>query len=479
MSPIGTNADQDVRDCSKSCMAGSITFPGIGSGIDAESIARLVREQYELQNVPRKNQIAARESENSSLEQLRTLLLDVAGKLEGLRTANGGAGGKKAVSSSDVLSASADSTAVTGSYTVSVKQLATNGHGSFDRSFSSTDEPLVADAAKGGTVTFKVGQGAEESSFTVDMDATTTAQEFVDSFNASADGAATASLINVGTSGDPQYKITFSTTSTGAEEGALSIAADNEALFDDDALGAATIEQATNAVLEISGLGEVTRSSNTIDDVISGVTLQLAKSGSASVTVSEDLAASRSQLEEFIAAYNSLVAFVTTEDRISSEVEAGETVNTYGSLARTSVDEEMLGSLRNAIASAGSLDGAQSLASLGVRTERDGTLSLDSAAFEAAFADDAAGVNQTLTDLADRISGVDGTAHQFTGFGLKLDSAVESNDLAIAALNDTIARVERNAAERERSILERFSRLEGLLAKLNSDSSFIQSLFGG
>ncbi|MCB0345363.1 MAG: flagellar filament capping protein FliD, partial [Bdellovibrionales bacterium] len=428
-------------------MAGSISFPGIGSGIDGSSIAQALFDQLTLQNAPRQNQIEALQSENSALDQLNTLLLGVADAIDPFRTINGGGSVKGAsTSNKDVATATAGSNAETGSFDISVKQLADNASGSFATSFKSGSDFIVSGAANTGDVTFTVGEGDDAQQFTVSVDELTTAEDFVDEVNAKSGGSVSAALVNTGTNSDPSYKITFQTTQSGTENGSLSVSASDGLGAD---LGTATIDQASNAIFEIEGIsGQIERSSNNIDDVISGVSFQLQGTGTATISIKEDAGSAADQLEAFVSAFNSLVEFANKEDAVEVTQQNGETVNIAGALAGTNIDDSALSAIRSAISSAVSGDGSTSLASLGVSTNQDGTLSFDRDAFEAKFNQNPDSAAQALTSLADQLGGATGSIQQFTGFGKLIDGAQDANNGEMQNLQDTISKVERSATSR-------------------------------
>lgn len=456
-------------------MAGSISFPGIGSGIDGSSIAQALFDQLTLQNAPRQSQIESLQSENSALDQLNTLLLGVADSIDPLSTLNGGGGAKTAsTSNKDVATASAGSNAESGSYDIEVKQLADNASGSFTASFNSGSDFLISDGGNAGQVTFTVGEGDSAQQFDVNVDELTTAQDFVNEVNEQSGGSVSASLVNIGTDSNPDYKITFQTTESGTENGSLDVSA-TEALAAE--LGGATINQAQNAVFSVDGInGEIQRSSNNIDDVISGVSFQLQGTGAATISVQDDAGSTASQLESFVAAFNSLVEFVNKEDAVEVSQQNGETVNIAGALAGTNVDDSALNAVRSAISSASSGDGSTSLAALGLSTNQDGTLSFDRDKFEAKFNQDPGTASEAVTSLADKLGGATGAIQQFTGFGKLIDSAQATNNNEIKNLQDTITKVERSAASRQDALQNQFTSLESLLAKLNSDASLISGL---
>ena len=56
--------------------------------------------------------------------------------------------------------------------------------------------------------------------------------------------------------------------------------------------------------MSVNGIGSINRATNTITDVITGVTLQLSGTSSATVTVTEDLASLRSSIDQLVTSLN-------------------------------------------------------------------------------------------------------------------------------------------------------------------------------
>lgn len=459
-------------------MASSISFPGLASGIDSSGIAKAIKDQYTVQNKVRENKISRLESENTSLEKLRTSLLDLADKLDGLRSISGGASTKTAESANtDIVKVAADSSAKSGTFAVTVSSLAQNASGSFDRGFNTSSELIAKDASQTGKLEFTVGTGENAKSFSVEVTSTTAASKFVEDFNKKADGKASASLVNVGTEASPEYRIMFSSSSQGVEAGSLTVSSDNEAFMLNDALGGVTMDQATDAQFSISGInGTIRRTSNDISDVVSGVSLQLQSKGTTVVTVNSQAGVSSKDIESFVNAYNSLVDFVNSEDVVAVKNVDGENVNQFRSLARTNVDNRAVDDLRSAVLGTFSSDGSILLAALGVSTERDGTLAFDKVKFQEIVGKNPDKAAEVVTNLADKVSGVSGVVHSYTGYDMAIDSEVAGNEEEIKQLNETISKVEKSASEREQAILKQFSGLEGIIANLNSQAAVISKL---
>ncbi len=147
-----------------------------------------------------------------------------------------------------------------------------------------------------------------------------------------------------------------------------------------------------DAILTVNGL-TVNRSTNTVDDVIDGLTLDILEATgvneTVSVTVSEDKEFAETNIRTFVDSFNAFLEavdpiFGTTEE----ENEDGETETVQGSLANDGLAKSVLSRIRSLISSAipGLADSdLTSLTNIGIRTELDGTLSIDEDDFEDAF----------------------------------------------------------------------------------------------
>lgn len=151
--------------------------------------------------------------------------------------------------------------------------------------------------------------------------------------------------------------------------------------------GMTRAQQAQDAVLKLDGV-QITRSTNSIADLIAGITIELknAKPGtSVALGSSRPTAAIRQGVADFVGAYNELKAILDE----ATSVAAG----TAGSLRGDNGIREMQRQLaRLTAAKLSSAGGPSTLAEIGVRTERNGTLTLDTAKLDAVLAADPDGV---------------------------------------------------------------------------------------
>jgi len=172
-----------------------------------------------------------------------------------------------------------------------------------------------------------------------------------------------------------------------------------------------TLQDAKDAVIEVGTL-TISKSSNTISDVIQGVTLNLLQAGASTdtidVTVSVDTSGIKGQIDSFISAYNSAIGYLHTQ--LSFDPESTGTA-TAQPLLGDSTAILLNRQLKNIIGSIvpGSSSGLNSLAQLGVSTDTDTSeISLDSSKFDAAL-------TASLTDVT----------RLFIGIGVPTNSQID------------------------------------------------------
>ena len=149
-----------------------------------------------------------------------------------------------------------------------------------------------------------------------------------------------------------------------------------------------------NATLTLNGIA-IERASNNIDDIVEGLEIDVLKTMSATdlvtITVSDDKAFAEQNVRNFVDSYNAfLEAIEPVIGTVEQEDEDGETQTVTGSLANDALARSMLTQIRSVIASAipGLADSNfTSLTNIGIRTELDGTISIDEDDFSRAFED--------------------------------------------------------------------------------------------
>jgi len=308
---------------------------------------------------------------------------------------------KASPSDATLFSASASSVAVAGTYTLDVTSLAQSqklvaagqtsstaaiGTGAsttitfdFGTISGGTYTPYNPATGAGGTYAGSTFASNGNGTKSITLDATNNSLQGIrDAINAANIGV-TASIVNDG-SGTP-YRLTLSSGNMGISN-SLSIAVSGDAtisgLLANDPAGVQHMAQsaaAQNAVFNVNGV-QVSKNSNTVSDVISGVTLNLLKTSTGgTLSVARDTAATTSAISGFVKAYNDLNKVITD----SSSYDAAN--KRAAILQGDSTVRNLQSQLRSILGAPaiGTSGGLTTLSQVGIGFLKDGTLTLDSA----------------------------------------------------------------------------------------------------
>ncbi len=206
------------------------------------------------------------------------------------------------------------------------------------------------------------------NTFTLDVAADTSLTQLADLINAdSSNPGVTASIINDGTSVDP-YKLVLQANATGADQEISFLAVLPDAGF--------TVKGQTgdslNAQLTVDSI-TYQRQSNTITDVLSGLSLSLQGAGASTVSVSNNNEEITTLITDLVTAYNDVV------QEIDGQVGYDATTEEFGILAGTTIRDIPFGlqGLMTASNGADSTGIVETLFDLGMAFQRDGSITLD------------------------------------------------------------------------------------------------------
>jgi flagellar hook-associated protein 2 len=223
-----------------------------------------------------------------------------------------------------IFTATADSTASLGSYTIDVTNLATQHRVSSTASISSSSTSL------GYTGIFSIEVGDKTTNFTVDSsDTLLSIASKINSADYDSGKGVTATIVN--------NTLTIQSESTGEDYNMTLSGAPLQKLgiidSSNNILSSAQLQAGKDAVFTVNGVS-VTRSSNSeLTDVISGVTLNLAsdaEGNSAVLTVADDTDSLKTTLSTFITKFNALQTYLKGK---TSYTEVGENEYQAGALA--------------------------------------------------------------------------------------------------------------------------------------------------
>jgi len=449
----------------------TISVGGLATGLDTNAIVdKLVKLEGRSVDLLAAQRVAA-QNQQSALQTFNGKVLAFLAAVDKLRAPGDVLVRTATSSNTTVLSASAGSGAAVGSTTVTVSNLA---KASIATAANGTSSSTATIASGSGSFAFQVGSGAVQ---TVAIDATTTLQGLATAIN-NLNAGATASVVNIGTAATPDYRLRIAGDATGTSS-ALTIVTDNTTL------GVAVTQAAENAALTVGGFaGSITRESNSVNDVISGVTLSLAATGGpVTVTVATDADGIATNVQAAVTAFNDLVSFVEGQSTVTQDTSSAERGVTVGPLAFDSTVRSILQTLHSSVSDAVSgLPGSYTLlAQVGITTNRDGTLAFDSAKLKSALASDDVAVGAlfagsgTTAGVADRVHDYLAGVTQAGGLIAVRTDAVGDQ---IQTLEDQIAAGQRHLDQYEENLRATFTNLEVLVSSLQSQSSFLLAALG-
>lgn len=442
-------------------MAGIISVGGLATGLDTNDIidklVKVERRPLDLLS----QEIATTQSTKLSVSTFAGKLSALQSAADALSTSDEVLVRQASSSDEDVLGAAAGLGAARGSTTITVTQLA---HGSVAAATVGVASATSTVATGPGTFEFRVGSGPVQ---TVAVDATTTLSDLADSINQLGAGV-TASAVNLGTADTPDYRLQLTSAASGA---ANTIAV----VRDDTAIGIQTSQAGQDAHFTVSGFsGTFARSSNSFSDVLPGVTVSLKTLGTATVSVDDDTEAIVGKVKSLVTAFNDLEQFVAGESDVTESQDKGHVQ--VGSLATDSTVRRVLSRLHDTFSSTlvGATTRFVNLSSLGISTERDGTLRLDQGKLETALASDpnaAAQVfagNGTAAGIANDLSRLVGQVRDGS-----IATHTKALDDQISSLQDQIDAGQRTLDAFETNLRQQFASLESLVSSLQSQGNFL------
>jgi flagellar hook-associated protein 2 len=314
-------------------------------------------------------------NQSAAISQLESETSAVAGDLSTLQDPAGVLSSVTATSSdSSVLTASAVDETTLGTHSITVAHLATAGSYYSDEVASSSTQLASGsfDLTEGGTTT-TIGTGSGNGT-------DDTLDELAASINGQ-DLGVTASVIN--DANGSRLSLVSQSTGSAAD---VSISNASGLSFTRTATG-------TDASLTLDGV-PITSASNTVTGAITGLTIQLeGVTTGAPVTVSlaPDTTSIVSTLSSFVNDYNTLIEDVNSQFAYNSATGADGTLSSDS--ATRAFQSELLAATNFASTTSGALP---SLQSLGISTNQDGTLSLDTTALTNAVQSNYAGVSAFL-----------------------------------------------------------------------------------
>jgi flagellar hook-associated protein 2 len=460
----------------------SLSVDGLISGLDTTSLVSQLVAAEALPQTRLKNQMSAAQDAADAYREVNT-------KVDAVRTAaaalsaQGLAAARNATSSTTSVTASATTTAVPGSrLSFTVTSLASTAGYVSGVSWASTSadvsKPIGPDSSTPGPSPWPLTISRPDGTSTaVQPPAGSTLAQTVSYINGLKDLGVRATAVNTGNG----YRLQLTSTTSGAD-GHFDVATTAGTAFTQTSF-------ATNAVLDLGGV-EVSSSTNTFEDLMTGVSVTVTEKGAAVVEVTEDPKSVAAKVKTLVDAVNSALDMIKKH----GNAEKGSTAALKGDSELRTLTSQLLQTMSDAVSGAGSPG------LVGIDLTREGTVKFTEATFLATLASDPGTVQRMFagapavdaqpatatTPAVAAQDAVDGLSQRLEALTKRTTNATTGTLTLLAQgretlVNDFKSRIadwDLRLATRKETLTRQFTAMETALSSLKNQSTWLAGQLG-
>jgi len=439
-------------------MGSAITFSGFNN-IDFSAVLDAVMKQESVPLTTLQKQQTNLQSKATTFRTLAAKVATFESAVADLTSENSMLGRTTSSTNDSAIKVSAGSTAAPGIYDVIVQELARAQVTASSATIDSDTTPV----AMGGTLTI--------GGIPVNVDVPVTLKGLAARINETPDIGVTATVVKSG-AGAYQLVLTGKATGTASQFTiANGMTGGSGLTFGTNAVDATDARALVNNI-------QVVSSTNTIDDAISGVSLNLLKkdlAATTTITIGEDLASAKARIGKVVDAFNDLVKFSEDQNLAAGKGDASN-------VAR----DPLLRGLRNVLRDALTADYAaggsfKSLAAIGLEFQRTGRVTFNEKTFDTAVA-------SNFTDVKRLFTGDGSTTGAFTTLAGLLQTYTKADGLLkdtndrltqqVSALSRRIDDLTARLAVRRAGLQREYIAADTAMSQLNNSVSSLSSLNG-
>jgi len=452
-------------------MAGTVSSLGIGSSVlTADVIDKLKAADTANIVTPIDNKITLQAQKDSALDLLSSLLGSFKSSVSSLsddtlyqkRTVSGNT---DAVSVSALSGSAIQSFSITDTV-MAKKSILESG------SFSSTTATVSSGS---GTMSLAI----DGETFNMDYTSSTTLTDLKESINTKAGAKVTASILQTGAN---EYHLVLTSKETGVDQ-TISLSDSSGGTLKDELktydastnpTGVQSIQTASDASFKYNGIS-ITRASNSVSDLVIGVTINLLKDGgSTNIGISQDTTAISDEMSNLATSYNTLAKQLdemTLADLDNEKVGIFNGDNTIKSIKREIT--KLLTSMNS--------DG-NSLAQYGIGLGEDGTMTFTKSEFDTKMSSDATGLEAffsgSTSESGEYTEGVFGYLDElldsYTSSSGLMSTLLDGSKTETKALKEERTRASDLLTARYDTMTARFAMYDSIISKLNNQFSAVQ-----
>lgn len=463
---------------------------GIGSGIDINGIInQLITAEGQPQFNAIDRQTTATKTRLSGLGTLKSALSNFQTAVQKLKDASLYKATQAVSANTAIFTAAAGIGAVPGAHTIEVTNLAKAQQSTTSTEYSGLG--AVA-SANGGVFNFTYPAGSTKTAFSVTIGTNATLANVRDAINSAAgNNGVTASIINVDSTdpmkppGTTVSKLVLTSKDTGTINGfSVNVTTTDGAgtglnLFDTSAPAAnySTVA-ADDAKIKVDSQ-TATRSSNTITDVLPGITLNLQSGAllntSVNLNVTLDTTSISKTIGDFVTAYNSLNSTTHSLGQYGGTAAGATNGALLGDWTLSSIASQLRQDTTNTVSSVAS--GYNSLAMIGISIDKTGVMSLDSSKLTAALTANLSSVSDIFTSSNGVATRLSSRLTQYLQSGGVLDSQQTALNKKLTSFDTQRANVQSRLDSLQATMLKQFTAMDAVVGQMKSTSTYLSNQF--
>lgn len=447
---------------------GSVVSTGIGSGLDIESlVTQLVSAEGTAKSARLTTKEAGFQAKLSAFGSFRAALDELKSALTPLKEMSSFQGRAVSVGDSKILTASAASSAVSGSYNVEVERLASAA--------KLTSSPVATEATVVGTGTLQLNLGGNLFSVVIDETNNTLAGIRGAINKISSNSGVTATIVNETGQG---ARLLLTSTKTGAANTLALTHQGGDAGLDTFVNGmTATAPQDSRIVIDGFAHESAT---NTVTTAVTGLTFNLLSTSATDVTTSVNITFNKSSatkaVNDFVTAYNKVVTSLKSVGSYDASTQ------TAGALFGDSTLRDFQAALRRelGVAVPGISSAFSTLAEVGIVSKVDGTLEVNSTKLDSFISSNFDQIGGLFANAASSGAPTEGVARRldklidvYTKSNGLIDARTKGLQTSIDDIGDQREALEARLAALETRLRAQFNAMDTLVAQLKNTSNFL------
>jgi len=437
---------------------GTLSTLGLGSqGVLTNDIIDKLKEADEASIVtPIENKKLAVENKQTELSQIKSLALELSTSVTNMTYETPYNNITQDISGDSVSITTTGNIEET-NLSIDVTQLATRDIYETNDGFASKTAALES-----GSITINI----DDKDYEISIDDGDTLESLVDKINKNTDSKVEASILNVG--GDDPYKLIIKSAQTG-EKHRMSISSDSDSFSSGiDRIG----DAAQDAIFKVDGVS-IQRDTNTVDDLIENVTINLEKEGLSNISLKKDDSKIIEGIKDFVEKFNTLITTINQDTKYDPDTKEA------GVFQGNSEIRNIARNLQDIVATTISKD-SKTAGDFGLEVQRDGTLVFDEEKFKTAYEED----SDATVEFFKASNATDGLFNKLESklFDITissqgtLKSLQKSFDDSISRYDEELIKAQERLDRQYDILTQKFASYDLIMGKLSSQASTLDSM---